>query len=140
MRKLIPGLVMLGLAAPSLALAQDADKKVAGGGALPAGWEMRVDPKDASKPAAPKLATMGPGLHVTSGSAAIYWSAKDNMKGDYTVEGSFTQTKAPTHAEAYGRCRSRSRATTCASSSTARRCTRARSRRWARRTASRGSA
>ena len=102
MRKLIHGLVMLGLAAPSLALAQDADKKVAGGGALPAGWDMRVDPKDASKPALPKLATMGPGLHVTSGSAAIYWSAKDNVKGDYTVEGTFTQTKAPTHAEAYG--------------------------------------
>lgn len=104
MRKLMNGVFVLGLVVPSLAMAQggDPDKAVAGGGALPAGWDMRVDVKDASKPALPKLVTMGPGLHVTSGTAAIYWMPQNNARGTYTVEGTFTQTKAPTHAEAYG--------------------------------------
>jgi hypothetical protein len=46
--------------------------------------------------------TMGSGLHVTSGPAAIFWNAANSVQDAYTVEATFTQMKAPTHAEAYG--------------------------------------
>lgn len=95
-------------AASSPALAQkssDPDKNVADGGVKVAGWEARLDRPNA-KLADLKFVSMGPGFHVTSGPAAIYWNPatateKVGAKG-YTVKGSFTQTKAPTHPEAYG--------------------------------------
>jgi hypothetical protein len=104
MRKTVLTLAVIGLVVPAAARAQggDADKKVAGGGSLPAGWMMRVDPKDKGKPAEPKMATMGKGLHVSSGSAAIYWNPADMATAPYKVEATFTQTKSPGHREAYG--------------------------------------
>lgn len=68
---------------------------------MPAGWSMRLDKPTASK-ATLRFVTMGPGLHVTSGPAAIYWNAVNTMSGPFTAEVTFTQTKAPTHAEAFG--------------------------------------
>lgn len=67
----------------------------------PAGWDMRLDRANAS---ASDIAftTMGNGMHVTAGPAAIYWNPSRNAKGSYTAEVTFTQMKAPTHAEAYG--------------------------------------
>lgn len=67
--------------------------------ALPEGWSMRLDRANSS--AQPKFVTMGDGLHFTSGPAAIYFKPAE-MKGDFRVSATFTQTKAPTHPEAYG--------------------------------------
>ena len=73
---------------------KDPTREVAGAG-LPAGWHARFDKPNA-------VAPMGGGYHVTSGPAAIYWDAKNSASGNYTISASFTQTKAPTHPEAYG--------------------------------------
>jgi hypothetical protein len=49
-----------------------------------------------------KFVTMGPGFHVTSGPAAIYWRDANATSGPFTASATFTQTKAPAHPEAYG--------------------------------------
>ena len=96
------GTVLL-VCAPVAARAQSASDpdKNAAGGVLVKGWVGRTDrPNQDIKNA--KFADMGGGFHVTSGPAAIYWSPANVAKGNYTVKASFTQTKAPTHPEAYG--------------------------------------
>lgn len=67
---------------------------------MPEGWQMRLDRANAT--GAPKFVTMGDGFHFTSGPAAIYWNPAHNMTGDFRITATFTQTKAPTHPEAYG--------------------------------------
>jgi hypothetical protein len=88
------------LAAQAKPMNHDPDKKVAGG-ALPAGWMGRTDKPD-DKISDAKFVTMGPGYHVTSGPAAIYWSDKSKASGAFTASATFKQTKNPTHPEAYG--------------------------------------
>ena len=78
----------------------DMDKKIKGG-PLPAGWMGRTDDKTAKIDEA-KFVTMGKGYHVTSGPAAIYWSAKDKVSGPFLATATLSQTKAPMHPEAYG--------------------------------------
>jgi len=72
--------------------------------ALPTGWSMRLDDKDASKNA--KFEAMGPGFHVTSGGAGIYWRAADAQKDNYTVSANFHQAVKNVghgdHGEAFG--------------------------------------
>jgi hypothetical protein len=51
---------------------------------------------------AAKFEAMGPGFHVTSGGAAIYWRAADAQKDNYTVSANFRQAEKGQHAEAYG--------------------------------------
>jgi hypothetical protein len=68
--------------------------------ALPEGWSMRLD--RANSPTQPKFVAMGDGFHFTSGPAAIYYNPSQLMSGDFRVTATFTQTKAPTHPEAYG--------------------------------------
>ncbi len=97
-------LVLLG-AAPLAAQASggkehDPDIK-ANGGALPAGWTGRTDGANAKIEDA-KFVTMGPGFHVTSGPAAIYWRDANTMSGPFTASATFSQRKAPMHPEAYG--------------------------------------
>jgi hypothetical protein len=87
--------------APVVLAAQDPTKAVTGGGELAPGWQMRVDPR-AGSGAPPKFVAMGSGWHATSGSRAIYWRAGDVAKGNYKVDATFTLSKAPGHAEAYG--------------------------------------
>ena len=84
------------------AMADDKDptRKVAGAG-LPAGWQARFDKPDAVATNV-KFVSMGDGFHFTSGPAAIYWKPSDRASGNYTVTATLTQTKAPTHPEAYG--------------------------------------
>jgi hypothetical protein len=86
------------LAAQMGGMNHDADKQT-GGGKLPAGWSARKD-----RPTAPdaKVVVMGTGVHVTSGAAAIYWREKDKVTVPFTASATFTQTKAPSHPEAYG--------------------------------------
>ncbi len=88
------------IAVPLSAQGSDPDKKVAGGGTLPAGWSARGD-KGATLENV-KFVTMGPGLHVTTGPAVILWKETDAVKGPFHTLATFTQTKAPTHPEAYG--------------------------------------
>lgn len=89
MRRLILPLAALTLATAPLA-AQ-----------LPAGWSARTD-RDAPM-ANVKVATLGAdGLKVTTGPAVILWKAAHQAAGTFTLAGTFTQTKAPEHAEAYG--------------------------------------
>ena len=71
---------------------------------LPAGWTVRLDDKDQNRftVADTKFVTMGPGYHVTSGPAALYFNARDQGTGAFTASASFGQRKAPAHPEAYG--------------------------------------
>jgi hypothetical protein len=100
-------LSLLGLSAvlSSPLLAQgnpaDPDKKAVGGGTVPAGWSYRLENPGASL-ADLKFVTMGPGLHFTSGPPGIYWREADMVTGSFHTLATFTQTKAPTHPEAYG--------------------------------------
>lgn len=106
MKNLAIVFVGLTLAASSLgAQANDPDKVTATGGVTVPGWQGRIDPQAAKGGRSitqDKVAAMGTGFHVTSGPAAIYWNPKNTASGNYTVTASFTQTKAPTHPEAYG--------------------------------------
>lgn len=97
---------LCGLAAPSLAAQADPDRTVAGGGTFPAGWNVRTEINRQTRQPAPlssvKFASMGDGLHVTVGPAAIYWRDRDTVSGNYHTVATISQTKNPTHPEAYG--------------------------------------
>ena len=86
-------LAAIAMAAPVCAQQQQAKEKdptsAVTAAPLPDGWSMRLDDKDATKAA--KFETMGPGFHVTSGGAAIYWQPKDEQKDDFTVSATFGQ-------------------------------------------------
>jgi hypothetical protein len=72
-----------------------------GAAASPAGWNVRLDRANADRSQV-AFTNMGPGMHVTSGPAAIFWNPSNAKRGEYNAEVTFTQMKAPTHAEAYG--------------------------------------
>ena len=83
----------------------DPDKVVADGGVRVAGWTGRLDPRPASqgrKITETKFVSMGSGIHVTAGPAAIYWNPANATSGNYSVSATFNQTKASTHPEGYG--------------------------------------
>lgn len=79
---------------PDVAAAQGKDP-------MPSGWQMRLDRPAASK-ATLRFVDMGPGMHVTSGPAAIYWHPTRTVSGAFVADVSMTQMKKPTHPEAYG--------------------------------------
>ena len=104
MRKGVTAAALLGALVPivgAVAQGSDPDIKVANGGQLPAGWSVRLDRANANVQDL-KFIAMGKGYHVTAGPAAIYWNPANTVRGNYTVRGTFTQTKAPMHPEAYG--------------------------------------
>jgi len=100
-------LFLLALSAAPLAAqgvtkdAPDPDKKATGGGALPAGWMGRTD-RPTQNLADAKFVKMGSGYHVTAGPPAIYWNPSRTVSGNYTLRGTFTQSKPSSHPEAYG--------------------------------------
>ena len=98
--------ILLLTATTAAAQGADPDKLVNKGGVKVAGWTGRIDPRPASqgrKITDAKFISMGPGIHVTAGPAAIYWNPANSVEGgNYTVQGTFAQTKASTHPEAYG--------------------------------------
>ena len=75
--------------------AQDADKKVAGGGVSVKGWTGKADPgnKQGLTVNDSKLAPEGANMRLTTGPAAVYWNAANAAKGDYTVKATFTEPK-----------------------------------------------
>ena len=101
-RRSLITLSLLALAAAPLAAqgTDDPTHKVAGG-ALPAGWMGRTD-RPTDKLTDAKFVAMGSGFHATSGPAAIFWNPKTIVTGPFTATTTLTQTKAPTHPEAYG--------------------------------------
>lgn len=107
MRASFAAVAVLALSATSLAAQakSDPDKVVSDGGVKVAGWTGRIDPRAASqgrKITEAKFVSMGSGIHVTAGPAAIYWNPSNSTAGNYTVQATFNQTKASEHAEGYG--------------------------------------
>lgn len=99
--------LMLGLlvALPPAISAQDHDPTTAvTGSGLPDGWMLRFDPPRRG-PVPPTSAVdfraMGPGWHLTSGPAALYYRTADQASGNYTVSATISQRKSMAH-EAYG--------------------------------------
>jgi hypothetical protein len=86
-------------------MAQDADKKVAGGGVSVKGWTGKADPgnKQGLTVNDSKFAPEGANMRLTTGPAGIYWNAANAAKGDYTVKATFTEPKQTiNHAHPYG--------------------------------------
>jgi len=84
------------LLASSVASAQDVSRPVADGGIKVAGWQGKIDPKEASrggKLEGAKLENVGSDLHVTTGPAVAYWNPSNVAKGNYTVKATFTEEK-----------------------------------------------
>jgi hypothetical protein len=96
------------LAAPGVALGQDAARTVAGGGILVSGWTGKVDAREekaGQTVANAKLAAEGTGYRVTTGPAVTYWNPANRASGDYTVRATFTEPKymsLNTHPHPYG--------------------------------------
>jgi hypothetical protein len=103
-RMLILALLVASVAACEAQSGQQGDPThAAKGGTIPAGWQIRIDDKDAERYTTNdvKFVAMGGGFHITSGPAAIYPGA-DLPNGPFVLEATFNQTKAPMHPEAYG--------------------------------------
>jgi hypothetical protein len=75
--------------------AQDADKKVAGGGIAVKGWQGKVDVgnKQGLTINDSKFASEGSGFRITTGGAGIYWLPTNAAKGDFTVKATFKEAK-----------------------------------------------
>jgi hypothetical protein len=102
MKRLILAFAVAGVVAmPLVAQPQaDPDKKVAGGGTLPAGWKGRVD--GTATLAGVKMMPMAGGVHFMTGPAGIYYKPVDNPSGAYETRATFTQMEPAAHPEAYG--------------------------------------
>lgn len=91
---------------PAALVAQDADRKVAGGGITVKGWQGRIDAGAAKKGMTindSKFVAEGGGFHLTVGPAASYWNPANTVKGDYTVRATFKEAKVSgDHAHPYG--------------------------------------
>lgn len=84
------------VAIPSVAVAQDESRAVAGGGVSVAGWTGKVDAREAAaglKLENAKFAKEGDGFHVTTGPAVTYWNPANRATGDYTVRATFREPK-----------------------------------------------
>lgn len=98
-------LVMLTAATLSAQGNADPDKVVADGGVKVPGWVGRLDPRPTAqgrKLTEARFYTMGSGIHVTTGPAAIYWNPANTLPDNYTVQATFVQQGASAHPEAYG--------------------------------------
>jgi hypothetical protein len=67
---------------------------------LPEGYRARTD--RGAPLTSVKVATMAPGVHVTTGPATILWREQDRVNGRFHTLATFHQTKKPAHPEAYG--------------------------------------
>ncbi len=88
--------------------AQDANRKVAGGGISIPGWQGKAD--DSKENAGStiqdgKLAMEGQAIKVTTGPSAVYWNPKNVASGNYTVKATFNEAKymnLNSHPHPYG--------------------------------------
>lgn len=91
-----PVIATVSLAQGGAAVDQEKSNKVSGGGISIAGWKGKVDASEAAKGLKiedAKLASMGPGMHVTTGPAIMYWNPANTASGDYTVSASFNEAE-----------------------------------------------
>lgn len=70
-------------------------------GALPDGWQVRLDRANASMESV-KFVRVGEGYHATLGPSAIFYDPAHRAAGEYTAGAAFTQTRATQHPEGYG--------------------------------------
>src|SRR5688572_26985756 len=96
MRLIQASVIAIALAVPAALMAQDADRKVAGGGITVKGWQGKVDAgaaKQGMSTADAKFASEGKGFRITTGPATTYWNPANTAKGDYTVKATFREPK-----------------------------------------------
>jgi hypothetical protein len=72
-------------------LAQDAARKVAGGGISASGWTGKADGAQSINDT--KMTKEGDTLSVTTGPAAAFWNPADKATGNYTVKATFNEPK-----------------------------------------------
>jgi hypothetical protein len=78
-----------------------APRPIAGNGIEVGGWWARLDnPKEPRT--ALKFATMGTGLHATTGPNVILYDPQEDWEGPYTTKAALTMTKPASHQVAYG--------------------------------------
>ncbi len=75
--------------AQQAAAAQDADRKVAGGGIMAPGWAGKAD--GAGKVEDAKLVLAAGKFTIMTGPAISYWNSANTASGDYTVSATFTE-------------------------------------------------
>ncbi|MBA3672803.1 MAG: hypothetical protein H0W68_12390 [Gemmatimonadaceae bacterium] len=89
-------------------MAGESSMAVTGGGITVAGWNGRVDDKEAKSGmtiSSAKFTDMAGGIHVTTGPAATYWNPANVAKGSYTVRATFNEPKymnLNSHPHPYG--------------------------------------
>ena len=103
--RLAPGAAVLLFA--SAAIAQDADRSVAGGGISVAGWKGKIDARAASQGKTVNDSKFASGkngaIDLKIGPAAIYWNDANRATGNYEVKASFTENAhKPNHPHSYG--------------------------------------
>lgn len=84
------------LACTGSSSAQDEARAVKDGGIKVAGWQGKIDAREASagqKLENALLGMEGKDLKVTTGPAVVYWSPKNTATGNYTVKATFTEHK-----------------------------------------------
>ena len=105
MRALAPALALI-FALPLTAVAQDADRSVAGGGISVAGWKGKIDARAASQGKSvndSKFANNGSKIDMKIGPAAIYWSDANKASGNYEVKTTITENAfKANHPHSYG--------------------------------------
>jgi hypothetical protein len=88
--------------------AQDANRKVAGGGITIPGWQGKMDSSKENTGSTiqdGKLAMEGQAIKVTTGPSAVYWNPKNVAQGNYTVKATFTEPEymnINSHPHPYG--------------------------------------
>lgn len=106
MRSLSTVLVLCALSAPAVTAAQDADRKVEGGGITIAGWKGKVDARAARQGKTvndSKFGMSGGKMILQIGPAATYWNDANKASGNYEIKASFTENKhQPSHPHSYG--------------------------------------
>ena len=107
MRLITGSVVAVALAVAGAGLsAQDADRKVAGGGITAKGWTGMIDAAAAKKGATvndSKIAEVAGGLHMTIGPAGTFWNPANTASGDYRVGATFKEGKSSAdHPHSYG--------------------------------------
>ena len=105
MRALAPAVALM-FALPLTAVAQDADRSVAGGGISVAGWKGKVDARSASQGKSvkdSKFVSNAGNIDLKIGPAAIYWNDANKASGNYEVKASFTENAhKANHPHSYG--------------------------------------
>lgn len=81
-------------ASATAAAPMESTRQVASGGITAAGWNGRIDAKEAEdgmKLENAKLEQRGDSLFVTTGPAVVYWNPANTATGNYTISATFTE-------------------------------------------------